>query len=185
LLERQPAWGHIGPGQAEVHGERGLTRYRLAVESFFVQVDWRWTGVSWEEGLVTIVPGAVVALRVVLGDLDPETVTRCLDLPPTRAFGKGEIGPRGGQLVDEGLWIHEVLQRGFHWPEEKVAELLALLRSCPGYRDVLGHPGVRSVGVTVQLRGCLEQMGTFALDPRLLEDLVGLSLQLDLEMAAD
>jgi hypothetical protein len=49
----------------------------------------------------------------------------------------------------------------------------------------LGHPGVRSVGVTVQLRGCLEQMGTFALDPRLLEDLVGLSLQLDLEMAAD
>lgn len=185
LLERQPAWGHIGPGQTEVHGERGVARYRLAAESFFVQVDWRWTGASWEERDVAIVPGAVVALRVVLGDVDPEMVTRCLDLPPTRAFGKGEIGPRGGQLVDEGLWIHEVLQRGFHWPEDKVAELLALLRACPGYRDVLGHPGVKSVAVTVQLRGCLEQMGSFALGPRLLEDLVGLSLQLDLEMAAD
>ena len=78
-----------------------------------------------------------------------------------------------------------MLQRGFHWPEEKVAELLALLRACPGYRDVLGHPGVTRVGVTVQLRGCLEQMGSFALDPRLLEDLVGLSLQLDLEMVAE
>ncbi|HZN40663.1 MAG TPA: hypothetical protein VFD82_17800 [Planctomycetota bacterium] len=185
LLERQPAWGHIGPGQSEVHGERGVTRYRLTAESFFLQVDWRWTGASWEERDVTIVPGAVVALRIVLGEVDPETVTRCLDLPPTRAFGKGEIGPRGGELRDEGLWIHEVLQRGFHWPEDKVAELLALLRACPGYRDVLAHPGVRSVAVTVHLRGCLEQMGSFSLDPRLLEDLVGLSLQLDLEMAAD
>ena len=54
LIERQPAWGHIGPGQVQVLGERGTTNYRLAAESFFLQVDWRWTGAGWEERDVVV-----------------------------------------------------------------------------------------------------------------------------------
>ncbi len=185
LLERQPAWGHLAPGATQVQGERGVACYRLAPQSFFLQVHWRWTGEQWEERDVIVVPGATVALRLVLDDLAPAAVTRALLLEPTRAFAKGESGPRSRLVRDEGLWIHEVLQRGFHWPEEKVAELLGLLRGRPGFRDVLGQRGVTWAGVTVQWRGCLERMGGFVLDPRLLEDLVGLSLQLDLELIAE
>lgn len=185
LLERRPEWAHVAPGHASATGERGVTCYRLAAESFFVQVHWRWRGDGWDERDLDVVPGAVVALRLVLDDLDPAVVGRLLDLPPTRAFARGERGPRGRGLDDEGLWIHEVLPGGFRFPEEKVAELLALLRARPGFGEVLRRRGVRWAGVTVKLRGCLERMGGFVLEPALLEDLVGLSLPLDLELAVD
>jgi hypothetical protein len=77
------------------------------------------------------------------------------------------------------------LPRGFHWPEEKVAELLGLLKVRPGWRDVAGLAGVTWAGVTVQFHGCQEQMGGFALDPAMLEDLMGLGLQLDVDLVAD
>ena len=50
---------------------------------------------------------------------------------------------------------------------------------------LLPETGVSPAQITVQLRGCVERMGGFALDPRLLEDMVGLSLQLDLELLAE
>ncbi|MEO6596414.1 MAG: DUF4279 domain-containing protein, partial [Planctomycetota bacterium] len=142
-------------------------------------------GEQWEEREVTIVPGAVVSLRLVLDSVAPETVTNCLELQPTRAFAKGSTGTHGRHFRDEGLWIYEVLPRGFHWPEEKVTELLALLRARAGFRDVIGQRGVTWAGITVQLRGCIESMGGFLLEPRLLEDVVGLSLQLDLRLVAE
>jgi hypothetical protein len=185
VIERQPAWGHATPGEQKADAERGVSFYRLLPESFFVQVHWRFRDGQWEEGACDIVPGATVALRLVLAEADPAAVTKLLGLPPTRAFGKGDSGPHGRRFRDEGLWIHEVLPRGFHWPEEKVGELLALLRSRPGWRNVLSLPGVTWAGVTVQLRGCQERLGGFQADARMLEDLVGLSLQLDLELLAD
>lgn len=185
LLERQPAWAHAAPAHSQILVDRAVASYRLSSESFFLRVHWRWTGEQWEERDVEIVPGAVVALRLVLDDADPAVITRQLGLVPTRAFRKGEVGPRGRAGRDEGLWIHEVWPGSFHFPEEKVAELLAVLRAQPRFRDVLGSRGVTWAGVTVKLRGCLERMGGFALEPLLLADLAGLSLALDLELGAD
>lgn len=185
LIERQPAWGHVPPAHVQHQGEHAVSSYRLQPESFFLQVDWRWNGEEWQERDVTVVPGATVALRLVLDDVSPDRVSALLDLPPTRAFGKGDSGPHRRGVRDEGLWIHEVMPRGFHWAEEKVAELIGLLRVRSGWRDVLSLPGVTWAGVTVQLRGCIERMGGLVLEARLLEDLVALSLQLDVELVAD
>jgi hypothetical protein len=185
VLERVPAWGHVAPGQQHCGGDRGVSSYRLAAESCFVQVHWRLVAGQWEERDYEIVPGTVVALRLVLDDADPQQITRLLGLEPLRAFGKGESGPHNRRVRDEGIWIYEVMPRGFHWPEEKVGELLSLLRGRPGWRDVLSLAGVSWAGVTVELRGCLERMGGFALDPAVLEDLVRLSLQLDLKLLAE
>ncbi len=185
LLERQPAWGHVPPSHAQHHGDDAVSSYRLQPESFFLQVQWRWTGEQWEERDVVVVPGATVALRLVLDDTPPARITALLDLPPTRAFAKGASGPHRRGVRDEGLWIHEVLPRGFHWAEEKVGELVGLLRARSGWRDVLSLPGVSWAGVTVQLRGCIERMGGLSLEARLLEDLVGLSLQLDVALVAE
>jgi len=185
LLLRQPAWAVVGPGQSQLDGERGISCYRLARESFFVQVHWRWSGGQWHEQQFGIVPGTIVALRLVLDGADPQRISQLLDLPPTRAFKKGDAVLHARAVRDEGLWIHEVMPQGFHWPEEKVADLLGMLRGHPGWREVLRLPGITWAGITVQLRGCIERMGGFALDPRLLEDLVGLSLQLDLEVIAE
>ena len=185
LLARQPAWSVAAPGHSRPDGERGITCYRLARESFFVQVHWRWSGGQWEEQQFEIVPGTIVALRLVLDGADPARISQLLDLVPTRAFQKGDTGLHARTVRDEGLWIHEVMPQGFAWPEEKVAELLGLLRGHPGWREVLRLPGITWAGITVQLRGCLERMGGFALDPRMLEDLVGMSLQIDLEVFAE
>lgn len=185
LLDRAPAWGHAVPQRAQITGDRGLTCYRLASESFFVQLRWRWLGDQWDEREIDVVPGSVVALRLVLDDVDPRRITACLDLPPTRAFAKGEIGPLVRARRDEGLWIHEVLPGAFCFPEEKLAELLALLRARAGWRDVLGERGVTWAGVAVKLRGPQERLPGFQLEPRVLEDLVGLSLAFDLEVGAD
>jgi len=185
LLERVPGWGHATPGQRSVDGDRGEACYRLAPGSCTVQVHWRRIAGTWEERDCDVVPGATVALRLVLDGASPPEITRLLGLVPTRAFGKGESGPHVRAFRDEGLWIHEVLPQGFHWPEEKVGELLALLRARPGWREVLRLPGIRWAGVTVVLRGVQERMGGFALDPQLLEALVALSLQFDLQIVAE
>ncbi len=185
LLERQPAWARTSAVVAPPQGDRAITSYRLAPESFFLQVHWRRVRDVWEEREVVVVPGAVVTLRFVLDDFDPARVTRSLGLQPTRAFAKGDSGARGRSVRDEGLWIHEVMPGGFHFAEEKLAELLALLRARPGFRDVVGAGGVLWAGVTVRLRGCLERMGGLCLEPHLVADLAGLSLALDLELAAD
>lgn len=185
LLERQPAFGHAGPIAAAVTGDRGVSTYRLLAESFALQVHWRWQGEAWEESSVVVVPGAVVALRLVLDDVQPAAVTAALGLQPTRAFGKGESGPRGRSVRDEGLWIHEVWPGGAQFAEEKITELVALLRGRPGLREVLGWRSVTWAGVTVKLRGCLERMGGLALEAPVMADLAGLSLALDLEVAAD
>lgn len=185
LLERQPQWGHMAPAHTQHLGEHAVTSYRLQPGSFFVQVGWRWDGDQWQERDATLVPGATVALRLVLDDVAPERITALLELPPTRAFGKGDSGPHRRGVRDEGLWIHEVLPHGFHWAEEKVAELVAVLRARGGWRAVLSLPGVQWAGVTVHLRGCTEHMGGLALEGRLLEDLVGLSLQLDVALVAE
>lgn len=185
LLARQPNWGTVGPGHQRLDGDRGASCYRLAADGPFVQVHWRARHGAWEEADCELVPGAIVALRLVLDGADPARITALLDLPPTRAFGKGDSGVRGARFRDEGLWIHEVMPHGFCWPEEKLGELLALLRGRPGFRDVLRLPGVSWAGVTMQMRGCLEQPGALVLDQRLLEDLVGLSLHFDLAVVAE
>ncbi len=185
LLERQPAWSHSAPVRQLITGDRGVSWYRVAPESFSVQVRWRWRSEQWEEGEVDVLPGATVALRLVLGDVSPQAVTKKLDLLPTRAFMKGEGGVLARSVRDEGLWIYEVLPGAFCFPEEKVAELLALLRGRAGFREVLSWPTVQWAGVTVKLRGPIERLGGFSLEPRVLEDLVGLSLALDLELTAE
>jgi len=185
LLERQSAWSSAVPGLRRPDGERGITCYRIARESFFVQVHWRWSGGQWQERDFTIVPGTIVALRLVLDGADPARISALLDVVPTRAFAKGDTDLPARRIRDEGLWIHEVLPNDFLLPEEKVAELLGMLRGHPGWREVLRLPGIAWHGITVQMRGCQERMGGFALDPRTLEDLVGMSLQLDLEVIAE
>jgi hypothetical protein len=184
LLERDPAWGHAMPARTQEAGDRAVTCYRLSQASFWLQVHWRRRAEHWEERDVEVVAGSSVALRLVLDDVSPSMVTELLDLPPTRAFAKGDGGSLGAAVRDEGLWIHEVMPGAFCVPEEKVQELLAVLRSRPRWRDVFGHRGVRWAGVTVKLRSPLERPPAFALEPRVLEDLVGLSLALDLECAA-
>ncbi len=185
LLLRAPEWGHAGPAQQQVDGERAVSCYRQRADSFFLQVHWRWSDEGWRERDVTIVPGAVAALRLVLGDVDPAQITRLLGIAPTRAFGKGETGPHAARFRDEGLWIHEVLPHAFLYPEEKVAELLALLDGRPGWREVLRLPAVAWAGVTLHLRGCREQRGSFGADTAMVENLARLGLQFDLEWSVD
>lgn len=185
LFERDARWAHAVPVRSEVHGDRGLTSYRLQPESFCVQVRWRWLAERWDEREVDFVPGSVVALRLVLDDVLPSEVSRWLDLVPTRAFAKGEVGPIGRAVRDEGLWIHEVLPGAFCFPEEKIGELLSLLRGCDGWRQVLGKRGVSWAGVTVRLTGPSGRPGGMALEPRVLEDMVGLSLAFDLEVRSE
>lgn len=182
LLERQPAWAHASPSHQQQHGDRAVTCYRLAPESFFLQVHWRLVGDEWQERDVEFVPGTAVALRLVLDDVEPAWITRTLEMTPTRAFARGESGRRPS---DEGLWIHEVWPGSFRFGEEKVGELLALLRARPGLRLVLGRRGVQWAGVTVKLRGAIEHLGGLVLDAALLADLAGLALAFDLELAAD
>ena len=185
LLERHPAWQHVAPSGNVVTGDRALSHYRRSAGSYCLQVHWRWNGEAWDERDVVIVPGATVALRLVLDDLEPAAVTRALDLVPTRAFGRGDSGAAGRAVRDEGLWIHEVWPDGFQFAEEKVAELAALLRARTRFREVLAHRGVRWAGVTVRLRGCHEVPGGFALEPAVLSDLAGLSLALDLALEVE
>lgn len=184
LLERQPAWAHAAPADVRVHGERAVACYRLAPESFFVRVHWQWAGEQWLERDPELVAGATVALRLVLDDADPAWISRRLELVPTRAFKKGEVGPRA-RRVDEGLWTHEVWPGAFCFAEEKLTELVGLLRGRSGLREVLGSRGVTWAGVTVKLRGAVERMGGLALDGGLLADLAGLALACDVELAAD
>jgi len=184
LLERQPQWGVIAPAHEQVAADAAVVRYRLQPQSFFVEVRWRRERDEWVERDFLIVPGAVVALRLVLGDRDPARISSLLDLPPSRAWRQGS-GDGPPSVRREGLWIHEVLPDACVYAEEKVQELLALLRSRPGLRDVLADPEVRWAGVTVQFRGCRERMGGLSLDRAVLEDLVALSLQLDVEVGAE
>jgi hypothetical protein len=172
------------PQAPQQQGDRGVLHYRLAVESFCLQVHWRWDGTRWDERDVVVVPGATVALRLVLGDVDPARITAALGLVPTRSFAR-EPGQRGRPGRDEGLWIHEVWPGGFQFAEEKVAELVGVLRSRPGFREVLALPGVTWAGLTVKLRSCLERTAGFALEPGLVADLAGLSLALDLACVAE
>jgi hypothetical protein len=185
LLEREPRWAHAAPIRSEIHGDRGVASYRLSPESFHLQVRWRWQGEAWDEREVDIVPGSVVALRLVLDDVPPAEVSERLALAPTRAFAKGEIGPLGRGLRDEGLWIHEVLPGGFCFAEDKLAELVSLLRGRAGLREVLGRRGVVWAGITVKLRGPRERPGGMALDARLLADLAGMALAFDLEVQGE
>ncbi len=185
LVERQPNWAHALPAHSQADGGRGVTLHRLTPDSFALQVRWRWNGAQWEEGEVDVLPGSVVALRLVLDDVRPEAVTAALGLAPTRAFGKGDVGPIAGVKRTEGLWIRESMPGAFCFPEEKVADVLALLRGAAGWRDIVGRAGVRWAGVTAKLRGTMERPTSLALDARTLEDLVGLSLALDVEVGAE
>jgi hypothetical protein len=182
LLERAPQWSHLAPFHSDVNGDRGVASYRTQSGSFCLQVRFRRVGDEWQEGEVDVVPGSVVALRLVLDDVDPAAVTRCLDLTPSRAFGKGDIGPLGRGVRDEGLWIHEVLPDACCFAEEKIAELLAMLRGRAGWARVLGLRGVTWAGITVKLRCPIERPSGIALEPRVLEDFAGLSLAFDLEL---
>jgi hypothetical protein len=71
------------------------------------------------------------------------------------------------------------------YAEEKVQELLALLRSCAGWRTVVADPAVQWALITIQFYGCREQMGGLSLDRTVLEDLVALSLQVDVQVSAE
>lgn len=184
ILQRKPIWGHAVPVETHQDGERGVLRYRAEPQSFSIEVQFKKSGDDWIERDFTIVPGGVVALRLSLGDVDPEAITRGLGIEPTRAWKKGEAGP-SRRLRDEGLWIHEVASAGCLWPEEKVAELLALLRSRSRHPEVLGSPGVQWAGIAVHYRGCQERMGGLALDRDVLASLASLGLQLDVELFAD
>ena len=185
LVARLPDWASARPIEQHAADGRGVTVHRLAPESFAVQVRWRWNGAHWDEGESDVVPGSVVGLRLVLDDVRPDAVTRALGLPPTRAFAKGDVGPIAGVARREGLWIHEVMRGACCFPEEKVLDLLATLRACDGWRDVVGRAGVRWAGVTLKLRAPIERPFALALDARVLEDLVALALALDVEATAE
>jgi hypothetical protein len=172
----------LAPERSDSSGDRATTSYRLAPGSFWLQVRWRLQGDDWQERELDVVPGSIVALRLVLDDVAPAVVTRLLDLAPTRAFAKGDSGALGRGVRAEGLWIHEVLPDSCCLPEEKIGELVAVLRARPGLAQVLGQRSVTWAGITVKLRCPIERPGGIALEPRVLEDLAGLSLGFDLEL---
>lgn len=184
ILLRQPIWGHAVPIEAHVDGDRGVLRYRAESQSFWLEVQFKKSGDEWIERDFTIVPGSVVALRLALDDLDPAAITRGLGIAPSRAWQKGEAGPTR-RVRDEGLWIFEIDNAACLWPEEKVAELLALLQSRSHHPEVLTAPGVQWAGIAVHYRGCHERMGGLALDRATLAALAALGLQLDVELFAD
>ena len=77
------------------------------------------------------------------------------------------------------------------WPVEELP--LRIGRSSSNFVQVLDssvsreHAELARDGarITVRFHGCLEQMGGFALEQAQLEELVGLVLQLDVDLAAD
>lgn len=184
ILGRKPIWGHAVPIESHVDGDRGVLRYRAEAQSFWLEVQFKKSGDEWIERDFTVIPGGVVALRLSLDDVDPAVVTKGLGIEPTRAWRKGDaMSPR--RVRDEGLWIHEVGAAGCLWPEEKVGELLALLRAKSRHPEVLTRPGVQWAGISVHYRGCLERMGGFSLEQPVVQDLAALGLQLDVELFAD
>lgn len=185
LLQRAPELGHLPPGLHQIDGDRARSCYRRAAGQYFVQVHWRCRHGRWEECDHEVVPGAVVALRLVLDHAEPQAITRLLGIAPTRAFAKGDSGLHARQVRDEGLWIHEVPVQGFDWPEQQVAELLARLRGSQGFAAALRLPGVRWAGVTVRLHHAPGTRGGLALELPVLEDLVALALQLDVALQTD
>ncbi|MFN7668897.1 MAG: DUF4279 domain-containing protein [Planctomycetota bacterium] len=185
LIARLPDWASARPVAQHAADGRGVTVHRLAPESFAVQVRWRWNGAQWDEGESDVLPGSVVDLRLVLDDVPPDAVTRALGLPPTRAFAKGDAGSGAGAARREGLWIRESMPGACCFPEEKVVELLATLRACDGWRDVVGRAGVRWAGIAIKLRAPIERPFALALDAKVLEDLVALSLALDVAATAE
>jgi hypothetical protein len=94
LLERKPAWGHVGPAHQRIDGDRAAACYRLEAHSFWLEVQWRRQQDQWIEHDFVVVPGSAVALRLVLDDLHPDRVTRALGLQPSRAWQKGAGGGR-------------------------------------------------------------------------------------------
>jgi hypothetical protein len=187
LVERQPAWAHATPAAGAPDGDRGVTCYRLAAGVVLPAGALAMASATVGRTAVsTVVPGAVVALRLVLDEVAPAD-HRLLDLPPSRAFARGESGPRGGRARRRAVDPRGAAAAASAWPEEKVGELLALLRA----RQRLGATCCGLPGVTMgrhhgaSCAAAVERMGGFVLDPALLEDLVGLSLQLDLELLAD
>lgn len=184
ILQRKPIWGHAVPIEAHQDGERGVLRYRAEPQSFWIEVQFKKSGDDWIERDFTIVPGGVVALRLSLDEVDPQAITAGLGIEPSRAWRKGEAGP-SRRVRDEGLWIHEVADTGCLWPEEKVAELLALLQSHSRQPEVLLAHGVQWAGIAVHYRGCQERMGGLALDQDALAAMAALGLQLDVELFAD
>jgi hypothetical protein len=183
LLAREPQWGHATP-VVEVAGEDAVACYRLRPESFFVVVRFRRQGDQWVERDGQIVPGSTVALRFVLGDLQPARVTRALGIEPSRAWAKGDLdAPRSAR--HEGLWIREVLPASTVYAEEKVQELIGLLRDRASVRKLVEDAQVAWAGITVRLAGCREQMGGLALDRSLLADVADLGLALDVQVSAE
>ncbi|MBL8753485.1 MAG: hypothetical protein JNK15_09305, partial [Planctomycetes bacterium] len=75
-----------------------------------------------------------------------------------------------------------VLPDACRLPEEKLAELVALLRARAGLAQVLGQRGVTWAGITVALRCPIERPGGVTLEPRVIEDLAGLALGFDLAL---
>lgn len=183
LLAREPQWGHATP-TIEFAGEEALACYRLRPESFFVMVRYRRQGDQWVERDGQIIAGSTVALRLVLGDLQPARVTRALGIEPTRAWAKGDPeAPRSAR--HEGLWIREVLPTSTVYAEEKVQELLALLRDRAAVRKIATDPQVAWAGIAVRFAGCREQMGGLSLDRSVLADFADLGLSLDVQVSAE
>ncbi|GDY02525.1 hypothetical protein LBMAG49_18540 [Planctomycetota bacterium] len=184
LLTREPQWGFVLPQVDNKAGDDAIARYRLRSDSFFVEVHFHRQGEQWVERDCQIVPGASVTLRLVLNDCDPARITKQLGIEPSRAWAKGDVeAPLSAR--GEGLWIREVLPAAMVYAEEKVQELLALLRSCAGWRTVVADPAVQWALITIQFYGCREQMSGLSLDRTVLEDLVALSLQVDVQVSAE
>ncbi|HLQ37043.1 MAG TPA: hypothetical protein VK348_04540 [Planctomycetota bacterium] len=181
LLLRRPDWRTVGPAHERMDGDAVVLSYRLDPRSFAIEVRLRRDGDTWREHDFAIVPGAQVALQLVLDGLRPTEVSSLLDLEPTHASIRGAAAPRLPR--GDGLWRHEVPGEG--QPEARVAELLAVLHARPGWRLVVAHPGVVWAGIAVHFHGCQEQMGGFVLDQAVVEQLFGLSLQFDVEVSAD
>ncbi len=190
---REPVRSMMGrvsdwPRQMPFHADAGpaLLRqyYRVGRASPVVEVAWKPMPDGWREEGFAVLPGSRVELVLGLGDLPPAAVSRLLRTAPTRAFAKGDVQHGSSRVRDHGLWIREVELPGWHWPEENVAELVALLRAEPRWEEVAALRGLQSAQVAIAYHGAVETMAGFHLDRELVAELGALGLELDIEMYA-
>ncbi len=184
LLAREPDWARQMPFHQDPVGSQLHQYYRRGRTSPVVEVHWKAVAEGWREDGCAVLPGSRVSLVLSLGDIQPAAVSKLLRMEPTRAFAKGDVLHGSSRVRDHGLWIREVDLPGWHWPEENLAELVAMLRVEPRWQDVLELPGMQRAQVAIAYYGAVESMAGMHLDRELVAELGELGLELDVDLYA-